>query len=165
MSASKQEIILKILTHHPADLLCTPQFHQKLQTGPSVLSVLCQVWFCQHKSHGVLPGGGGSKERLASSGDRKGVEPLETFTKAWSCIRVAHRACQLKQNRNENGGKGYTSTEFPFPLHQYHSLPWHPRSLWHPTPFCFSSPFLFFSHMNFYMLEKKYVWYDHFITE
>lgn len=73
MSASKQEIILKILTHHPADLLCTPQFHQKLQNGPSVLSVLCQVWFYQHKSHGALPGGG-SEKRLASSEDRKDTD-------------------------------------------------------------------------------------------
>lgn len=55
MAAPKQEVISKVLTHHPANLLCTPQFHQKLQTGPSVLFGLCQVWFYPDKSHDVLP--------------------------------------------------------------------------------------------------------------
>lgn len=58
MAASQQEILLKShFTRHPVDLLCSPQFHRKLQTAPSVWFVWCQAQFCQHKSNAVLPVG------------------------------------------------------------------------------------------------------------
>lgn len=96
MADLKQEIISKVPTHHPANLLCTPQFHQKLQTDPSVLFGLCQVWFYPDKSRDVLPV---DKEQPGRHIFNKCVIEMNLYIHA---CKYTHRDVQRMHNYRNN---------------------------------------------------------------